>query len=409
MLKDKTVVLGVTGSIAAYKAAEIVSLLIKEGAVVKVVMTEAATRLIGEMTLQTLSRQPVHTRMFEAPDTWEIDHIALAKAADYFLVAPASANIIGKMAGGIADDMLSTTIMATEAVKVIAPAMNSKMYLNPAVQRNMEQLKAWGCHFIDPATGMLACGDEGIGKLASPAEIVRFLKQLESRGKSLEGKKVLVTAGPTLEAIDPVRYISNHSSGKMGYAIAEAAAARGAQVTLVSGPVHLTPPSGMRFIPVESALEMNEAVMENSSNADLIIKSAAVSDYRPKSKQSQKIKKKEGVFSIELERNPDILANLGEKKKSGQVLIGFAAETQELIENAQSKLLKKRLDMIVANDVSRKDAGFKSDMNQAILIKRDGTRVDLDRMSKRELSERILDEAEALLRSSPSGEGLQKA
>lgn len=397
MLKGKTVVLGVTGSIAAYKAADIVSLLKKSGAKVKVIMTHASKNLIGEITLQTLSGCPVYSEMFNNPASWEIDHISLAKSADAFVVAPASANVIGKIANGIADDMLTTTAMATEAIKIIAPAMNSKMYLNPIVQLNMDKLKSLGYKFVEPVSGILACGDEGIGKLASPEHIVRSIEEALSAKPSLHGKRFVITAGPTVESIDPVRYITNHSSGKMGYALAREASARGAEVVLISGPVHLLPPGGCRIIQVKSAVEMNDAVLEESAAANVIIKSAAVSDYRPKQTNSQKIKKTKGPLILELERNPDILDNLGKIKNSNQLLIGFAAETENLIANATEKLNKKNLDMIVANNIASSSSGFKSDMNKATLLFRDGKRVDLDLMSKIELSRLILDEIELLL------------
>jgi len=396
MLKGKTVVIGVSGSIAAYKAAEIISLLKKLNAEVKVIMTKSSTKLIGECTLQTLSNNPVYTDMFSEPFRWEIDHISLAKSADVFLIAPASANIIGKIAGGIADDMLTTTVMATEAKKFIAPAMNSKMYLNPIVQKNMDLLKSIDYKFIEPGSGILACGDEGIGKLASPQDIVDVVAGYLTSKQTLKGKKVLLTAGPTIESIDPVRYITNHSSGKMGYAMAREAVSRGADVTLVSGPVDIDPPKGCNVIRVKSAVEMNEIVLRESEDSNIIVKSAAVSDYRPKITHDQKIKKSKDDFVLELERNPDILKNLSKIKKSGQVLVGFAAETENLIANAKSKMEKKRLDMIVANDVSLKHSGFKSDKNKAVILIRGGEKKDLELMTKQELSRIVFDEIEKL-------------
>ncbi len=396
MLKGKTVVIGVSGSIAAYKAAEIISLLKKMNAEVKVIMTKSATKLIGQCTLQTLSNNPVYTDMFSEPFNWEIDHISLAKSADVFLIAPASANIIGKIAGGIADDMLTTTAMATNAKKFIAPAMNSKMYLNPLVQRNMDLLKNIGCKFIEPDSGILACGDEGVGKLAAPQDIVDLVAGFLTSKQTLKGKKVLLTAGPTIETIDPVRYITNHSSGKMGYAMAKEAVSRGADVTLVSGPVNIDPPKGCNVIHVESAVEMNEAVLKESSGSHIIVKSAAVSDYRPRNPQNQKIKKSKGEFILELERNPDILKNLSKIKKTSQILVGFAAETENLIENAKSKMEKKQLDMIIANDVSLKHSGFKSDKNKAVILFRGGNKKEFELMTKQELSKVVFDEIEEL-------------
>ena len=396
MLKGKTVVIGVSGSIAAYKAAEIISLLKKLNAEVKVIMTKSSTRLIGECTLQTLSNNPVYTDMFSEPFRWEIDHISLAKSADVFLIAPASANIIGKIASGIADDMLTTTVMATEAKIFIAPAMNSKMYLNPIVQKNMEFLKSIDYKFIEPGSGILACGDEGIGKLASPQDIVDVVAGYLTSKQTLKGKKVLLTAGPTIESIDPVRYITNHSSGKMGYAMAREAVSRGADVTLVSGPVDIDPPKGCNVIRVKSAVEMNEIVLRESEDSNIIVKSAAVSDYRPKITHDQKIKKSNDDFVLELERNPDILKNLSKIKKSGQVLVGFAAETENLIANAKSKMEKKQLDMIVANDVSLKHSGFKSDKNKSVILIRGGEKKELELMTKQELSRIVFDEIEKL-------------
>jgi len=359
-------------------------------------MTKSATKLIGQCTLQTLSNNPVYTDMFSEPFNWEIDHISLAKSADVFLIAPASANIIGKIAGGIADDMLTTTAMATNAKKFIAPAMNSKMYLNPLVQRNMDLLKNIGCKFIEPDSGILACGDEGVGKLAAPQDIVDLVAGFLTSKQTLKGKKVLLTAGPTIETIDPVRYITNHSSGKMGYAMAKEAVSRGADVTLVSGPVNIDPPKGCNVIHVESAVEMNEAVLKESSGSHIIVKSAAVSDYRPRNPQNQKIKKSKGEFILELERNPDILKNLSEIKKTSQILVGFAAETENLIENAKSKMEKKQLDMIIANDVSLKHSGFKSDKNKAVILFRGGNKKEFELMTKQELSKVVFDEIEEL-------------
>ena len=396
MLKGKTIVLGVSGSIAAYKAAEIVSLLKKLNAEVKVIMTESSTHLIGKDTLQTLSGNPVYSQMFSTTFSKEIEHISLAKSADIFLIAPASANVIGKIASGIADDMLTTTVMATNALKLIAPAMNSKMYLNPIVQRNIEFLKSLDYSFIEPDSGILACGDDGIGKLAAPQDIVELVSVALTKSQSLKGKKVLITAGPTIEAIDPVRYLTNHSSGKMGYAMAREAIARGADVTLVSGPVHIEPPKACNTIHVTSALEMNHVVLDNGASSDIIIKAAAVSDYRPKQAKNQKIKKSNDDFALDLERNPDILKNLSENKKDGQLLIGFAAETENLIENAKDKMKRKNLDMIIANNVANKESGFKSDMNIATILFKNGDKISLELMDKRALAKKVFDEIEKL-------------
>ncbi len=396
MLNGKTVVLGITGSIAAYKAAEIVSLLKKMHAEVKVIMTESSTNLIGECTLQTLSNNPVYTKLFSNDFSLEIEHISLAKSADVFLIAPASANIIGKIASGIADDMLSTTIMATDAIKFIAPAMNSKMYLNPIVQKNIEFLKNLDYKFIEPDSGILACGDDGIGKLATPEAIVEVIANALTSKPTLKGKKVLITAGPTIEALDPVRYLTNHSSGKMGYAMASEAISRGADVLLVSGPVNISPPKACKVINVKSALEMNDIVLKYCINSDIIIKSAAVSDYRPKDTSPQKIKKTNDNLIIELERNPDILKNISEIKTTDQILIGFAAETENLIANATDKMKRKKLDIIIANDISIKDSGFKSDMNKATLIFKNGEMKNYVLMSKKTLSKKIFDEIENL-------------
>ena len=396
MLNGKTVVLGITGSIAAYKAAEIVSLLKKMHAEVKVIMTESSTNLIGECTLQTLSNNPVYTKLFSNDFSLEIEHISLAKSADVFLIAPASANIIGKIASGIADDMLSTTIMATDAIKFIAPAMNSKMYLNPIVQKNIEFLKNLDYKFIEPDSGILACGDDGIGKLATPEAIVEVIANALTSKPTLKGKKVLITAGPTIEALDPVRYLTNHSSGKMGYAMASEAISRGADVLLVSGPVNISPPKAWKVINVKSAIEMNDIVLKYCINSDIIIKSAAVSDYRPKDTSPQKIKKTNDNLIIELERNPDILKNISEIKTTDQILIGFAAETENLIANATDKMKRKKLDIIIANDISIKDSGFKSDMNKATLIFKNGEMKNYLLMSKKTLSKKIFDEIENL-------------
>lgn len=398
-MNNKTVVLGVTGGIAVYKACDLVSSLRKLGIEVHVIMTKSASEFVTPMTFQTMSQNFVTLDMFEEPKTWDVEHIALAKKADVFVVAPATANIIGKMANGIADDMLSTTLMATRAPILVAPAMNTNMYSHPLTQENINKLERLGYKFVEPASGRLACGDEGKGKLAPVEEILKeILKLLNPRQKDLEGKKVLITAGPTMESLDPVRFLTNRSSGKMGYAIAKAAVARGAKVTLVSGKTNQTPPLGLdQFIPIESAVDMYNAVMENLESSDIIIKSAAVADYRPKNVSDKKIKKTDGDLVIELERNPDILMEVG-KKKGSKVLVGFAAETNDLIENATKKVQKKNLDFIVANDLTKEGAGFGVDTNIVKILHREGKIEELPIMEKEALADEILDRAKALQR-----------
>lgn len=398
-MNNKTVVLGVTGGIAVYKACDLVSSLRKLGIEVHVIMTKSASEFVTPMTFQTMSQNFVTLDMFEEPKTWDVEHIALAKKADVFVVAPATANIIGKMANGIADDMLSTTLMATRAPILVAPAMNTNMYSHPVTQENINKLERLGYKFVEPASGRLACGDEGKGKLAPVEEILKeILKLLNPREKDLEGKKVLITAGPTMESLDPVRFLTNRSSGKMGYAIAKAAVARGAKVTLVSGKTNQTPPVGLdQFIPIESAVDMYKAVMENLESSDIIIKSAAVADYRPKNVSDKKIKKTDGDLVIELERNPDILMEVG-KKKGSKVLVGFAAETNDLIENATKKVQKKNLDFIVANDLTKEGAGFGVDTNIVKILHREGKIEELPIMEKEALADEILDRAKALQR-----------
>jgi phosphopantothenoylcysteine decarboxylase / phosphopantothenate---cysteine ligase len=397
MLQGKNIVLGVTGGIAAYKACDLTSRLKKLGANVDVVMTQAATEFVTPLTFQSLSQNPVGVAMFQQPGAWEIEHIALAKKADLVLIAPATANIIGKIANGIADDLLSTTIMATKAPVVIAPAMNSNMYHNPIVQANITRLTALNYRFISPVTGRLACGDVGEGKMASPETIIEEITQLLTRQQDLAGKRILITAGPTREAIDPVRFISNHSSGKMGYALAEAAVERGAAVTLIAGPVVLKEPDGLHsFISIESADQMYRAVMDNFQNQDIIVMTAAVGDFKPKTKSAQKIKKSQGTLAIELEKNVDILLELG-KIKGNRILVGFAAETQKLLKFAGEKLAQKNLDFIVANDLTREGAGFGGDTNIVKIMERSGKIEDLPLMSKAELSQIILDKIQNLL------------
>ena len=400
MLKGKEIILGVTGGIAVYKAVELLRLLVKGGGDVHVIMTRAATEFVTPLTFQTLSGNPVHLELFNLISEQEIGHISLAERADLFIVAPATANCIGKLACGIADDLLTTTIMATKAPVLIAPAMNVNMYQNPIYRENEERLKSHGYLFVPPACGMLACGYEGEGKLQAP-EVILEEAVAALTPKRLAGERILVTAGPTLEEIDPVRFISNHSSGKMGYAIARQARLRGAQVTLVTGPTALTPPHGVDVIRVQSAKEMREAVQGCLEQTDVVIKAAAVADYRPKARFGDKVKKTQASFAIELEKNPDILAELG-AIKGGRLLVGFAAETQDLLENATAKLNAKNLDLVVANDVSQEGAGFNVDTNIAKLLYRDGRVEALPKMGKEELAVEILERV-ALLRGEKRG------
>lgn len=390
MLRGKNIVLGITGGIAAYKAVEVVSRLKKAGAAVHVIMTEGATKFVTPLTFRELSANPVAVHMWEEPKTWNVEHIALATLADIFLIAPATANIIAKIANGIADDMLSTTVMATKAPVVIAPAMNTNMYLNPITQQNITKLASLGYRFIEPATGMLACGVEGPGRLAEPSTIVEYVGNLFNRNCSLQGKKVLITAGGTREPLDPVRYIGNRSSGKMGYALAAVAAARGAEVLLISGPANLPVPQGVAIIPVESAQQMRDAVLTKYHDADIVIKAAAVADYRCVKQAEHKIKKNDENLTITLEKNPDILAELG-RLKTKQILVGFAAETEQLVAYATEKLNRKNADMIVANNVMLPDAGFNTDTNIVKLLYRDGRIEDLPKMEKTKLAGIILD------------------
>lgn len=391
ILRDKkTVVLGVTGGIAAYKALDIVSKLRKKDVNVHVIMTESATRFITPLSFQSLSQNYVVSDMFAEPKSYDIEHISLAQKADLFLIAPATANIIGKLANGIADDMLSTTVMATLAPVLIAPAMNTNMYNNPIVKQNIEKLKSFGYHFIDSDEGRLACGDVGKGKLADTEKIIDIIEMYLCTKRDLINKKILVTAGPTREDIDPVRYITNRSSGKMGYAIARAARNRGADVTLISGPTTITPPIGVNFVSVHSAEDMYNAVMEYYAASDIVIKSAAVSDYKPEVFSKSKIKKSDNDLSIKLVRNKDILYELGKLKKS-QILVGFAAETNSLDQYANNKLVNKNLDMIVANDVTMENSGFDIDTNTVKIFLRNGEVSQLPNMSKEEVAYIILD------------------
>jgi phosphopantothenoylcysteine decarboxylase/phosphopantothenate--cysteine ligase len=390
LLKDKKILVGICGGIAAYKSADLVSRLRKKGARIRVVMTRNAREFISPLTLETLSEDRVASDMFSFDRHWEIEHISLAKWADYIIVAPATANFIGKAASGIADDLLTTTVMASKAEVIIVPAMNTNMYINTIVQENIQGLVQKGYLFIGPVKGGLACGDKGMGKMVEPSAIVEYLEGLISKRQDLSGKTVLVTAGPTREVLDPVRYLTNASSGRMGYSIARAAAQRGAKVYLISGPTHLPPPPSVEFRPVVSAVEMYNAVMELFPRCDAVIKTAAVSDYRPDRVHNEKIKKSEGRIVLELVRNPDILFELG-KNKGEKILVGFAAESERLQEYATDKLKNKNLDLIVGNDITREGAGFGSETNQGFLLDARGELQHLPQMSKEQMADIILD------------------
>lgn len=397
-MKKPCVVLGVTGGIAVYKACELLRLLQKRGIDVFVVMTQNACRFVAPLTFETLSGHPVAVDTFDRPQTWEVEHIALAKRADLFLIAPATANIMGKMACGIADDMLSTTVMATRAPVLVAPAMNTGMWENAAVQQNVKTLRARGVEIVAPVSGHLACGDSGAGKLEDVAVIAERACELLFAKKDMEGLRVMVTAGPSREALDPVRYISNRSSGKMGYAIAQAAQKRGAEVTLLSGPVAIEAPQGVKLVPFTTTRELLDRASELAQEQDLLIQAAAPADYRAKEVAPQKIKKQGGEpMTFTLVENPDVAATLGKAKRSGQVFVGFAAETNDVLAHARDKLARKNLDMIVANDVTRPGAGFDVDTNIVTLITKDGQEA-LPMMSKAEVAQRILDRALALRR-----------
>lgn len=397
-MKKPCVVLGVTGGIAVYKACELLRLLQKRGIDVFVVMTQNACRFVAPLTFETLSGHPVAVDTFDRPQTWEVEHIALAKRADLFLIAPATANIMGKMACGIADDMLSTTVMATRAPVLVAPAMNTGMWENAAVQQNVKTLRARGVEIVAPVSGHLACGDSGAGKLEDVAVIAERACELLFAKKDMEGLRVMVTAGPSREALDPVRYISNRSSGKMGYAIAQAAQKRGAEVTLLSGPVVIEAPQGVKLVPFTTTQELLDRASELAQEQDLLIQAAAPADYRAKEIAPQKIKKQGGEpMTFTLVENPDVAATLGKAKRSGQVFVGFAAETNDVLAHARDKLARKNLDMIVANDVTRPGAGFDVDTNIVTFITKDGQEA-LPMMSKAEVAQRILDRALALRR-----------
>ena len=391
MLTGREIVLGVTGGIAAYKSAEIVSRLRRLGASVHVIMTKSATEFVTPLTFETMSNHPVVTDTFARPETWEVEHIALAKRAELFVIAPATANIMAKMACGIADDMLSTTVLATKAPVLIAPAMNTGMWTAQVTQENVQTLKNRGVHFVGPAAGVLACGDSGAGRMSEPVEIVEHICRLLCPKTDFAGLRVMVTAGATRERLDPVRFLSNDSSGKMGFAVAEAAKARGAEVTLVCGVTTATPPAGVNIVRVESTLDLYDAVTGLCESQDVIIQAAAPADYRFAHTHDQKLKKEGGQpLVLELVENPDVAAAVGQRKHPGQTLVGFAAETQSVTENAQKKLQKKNLDLIVANDVTAPGAGFNVDTNIAALITADGID-ERPLQSKRALAEDILD------------------
>ena len=390
MLKGKTVLLGVSGSIAAYKTASLASALKKLHADVHVLMTQNAVNFINPITFETLTGNKCLVDTFDRNFEYSVEHVSLAKKADVVMIAPASANVIGKIAHGIADDMLTTTVMACRCRKIIAPVMNTNMFENPIVQDNMKVLEGYGYEVISPAVGYLACGDTGAGKMPEPELLLEYILQETACEKDMEGLRVLVTAGPTQEAVDPVRYITNHSTGKMGYAIATVCARRGASVTLVSGPTGLQKPRFVQTVDIKSAREMYEAVTAHAQEQDIIVKAAAVADYRPKCVSSEKIKKKGGELTLELERTDDILAYLGEHKRQGQFLCGFAMETQDLIENARKKLQKKHLDMIVANSLRVEGAGFGGDTNVVTIIT-ENEEISLGKMSKEETASKIID------------------
>ena len=391
ILEGKKIVIGITGSIAAYKIASLVSSLTKRKAQVHVIMTANATKFISPLTFESLTGNKVHTDTFDLSPDHSIHHITLVKNCDIFLIAPATANIIGKIVHGIVDDMLTSTFIAYDGIKMISPAMNCIMYENQINQDNLKLCKKYGIKVIEPSEGRLACGDSGKGKLPEPEVLLDEIIYEICYKKDLKDKKILVTAGPTQESIDPVRYITNHSTGKMGYSIAKIAAYRGAEVILISGPVNIPPPHHVKIINVLSAKDMFEAVKKESSNCDIIIKSAAVADYRPKIYSDEKIKKKDNELSIELERTDDILKYLGENKKEGQILVGFSMETNNMIENSKNKLIKKNVDMIVANNLKDKGAGFGTDTNIVTLITQKNVK-NLSLMSKDKVADEIFNE-----------------
>lgn len=397
MLNGKTVVLGVSGGIAVYKACDLVSKLKKIGLNVHVIMTKAAAEFVSPLTFQSLSQNYVVSDMFVEPKTWDVEHISLAKKADLFLIVPATANIIGKIANGISDDMLTTTVMATKAPVLIAPAMNTNMYENVIVQNNIEFLQSLGYNFVEPDSGRLACGDIGAGKLANVDTILDRIVDLLNVEQDLKGQKIVVTAGPTVERIDPVRFLSNRSTGKMGYSIASEAAKRGADVTLISGPTNLKVPTGLsKYVQIESADELYEAMVDNLDENRVFIQSAAVADYRPNEYSDKKIKKSDNDLVINLGRNKDIAYEIGKNKKD-KVLVAFAAETNDLIEHAKGKITKKNLDFIVANDLTQKGAGFKADTNIVKIIDKKGSIEEYPKMKKEEVANIILDKVKNIL------------
>ena len=389
MLSGKTVVLGVSGGIAAYKIASLASSLKKLRANVQVIMTRNATEFITPVTFESLTGNKCLVDTFDRNFEFSVEHVALAKMADIFMLAPATANVIAKVAHGIADDMLTTTFLACDCPKYLAPAMNTHMFDNPVTQDNLNVCRSYGMHVIDPAVGYLACGDTGAGKMPQPETLLNYIIHEIGHEKDLAGKKILVTAGPTREVLDPVRYLTNHSTGKMGYAIAKAAASRGAEVTLVTGPVNLEKPVFVKVIRIESAREMFEAVKAVSQDQDAIIKAAAVADYRPVFTAQEKMKKKDGQLTLALERTDDILGYLGQNKREGQFLCGFSMETQDLVENSRAKLIKKNLDMVVANNLKVEGAGFGTDTNVVTLITRQ-EEIALEKMSKDQVADEIL-------------------
>ena len=388
MLAGKHIVLGVTGSIAAYKIASLASMLMKQHADVTVIMTKNATNFINPITFESLTGNKCLVDTFDRNFEFQVEHVSLARQTDVFLTAPASANVIAKAAHGIADDMLTTTLLACTCPKIVAPAMNTRMYQNPVVQDNLEILKRYGMEVIDPANGYLACGDTGAGKMPDPEVLYEYIIKALTP-KDMAGRKVLVTAGPTQEKLDPVRYISNHSTGKMGYAIARQAMLRGAEVTLVSGKVNLQPPMGVRMVPVVSAADMAQAVKADAREQDIIIKAAAVADYRPAVTADEKLKKKDDEMNLVLERTEDILAWLGAHRRPGQFLCGFSMETEHMLENSRAKLEKKKIDMIVANNLKQTGAGFGTDTNVVTLLAKEDT-LTLPIMSKEEVADRLL-------------------
>ncbi|KJR48734.1 Phosphopantothenoylcysteine decarboxylase [Desulfosporosinus sp. I2] len=396
MFSGRKILVGVTGGIAAYKAAEVVSRLRKLNAEVHVAMTKSATEFITPLTLRSLSANPVYVDMFEEPKHWNVEHIALAQHIDAVIIAPATANILAKMTIGLADDFLSTVLLATRAPIFVAPAMNEAMYLHPATQANLTQLRERGIKLIGPSTGFQACGTEGVGRMSEAAEILETLSLFFSRVEGLKGKKVLVTAGGTQEPLDPVRYLGNRSSGRMGYAIAQVLQEAGAETILVSAPADLPTPQGVTRIAVQTALEMYDAVLERFSEVDVVIKAAAVADYRPAVLAEQKIKKDGTNLTLELVPNPDILAELG-RQKTSQILIGFAAETENLMANAQGKMLRKNVNLLVANDVTKQGAGFGSPTNIVSFLFPDGRRIDFPQMSKLEVARNLVHEIANLL------------